>query len=322
MGGSVNNIIKFKTITSSKNLVIKNTIALKQKKARDYEKLFLIEGLRFVAEAFKAEALIDRIFVTEDFLVGPNSEVINRYISDMCQEPDIKNLNTKNLNIKNPDIQDSDIQDLDIQKSGIQKPGIYVVTDDIFMRMSDTQTPQGIIAVVKMQETDAADVMRKHDGFFLILESIQDPGNMGTIIRTGDAAGVSGIFLSRGCVDLYNPKVLRATMGSIFRVPCIKCDDITSIIGKLKENGIKVIAAHLKGAESYFNVDMRSGIAIIIGNEANGISENVSEKADLLVKIPIPGKAESLNASIAAALMMYEAVRQRSHGHQTQGFSD
>jgi len=280
------NILRGSTkITSSQNTIIKQTAALKQKKAREEEKLFLIEGLRFVEEAFKSNADIEKIFVTKEFIEGPNNAGF------------MENISMAFKSNKGDEIR--------------HKPEVYVVAENVFARMSDTETPQGIMAVVRMRNENADKVFAEKGGIFLILESIQDPGNMGTIIRTGDAAGVSGIFISKGCVDIYNPKVLRSTMGSIFHVPCIKCDDIISTISALKTSGIKVIAAHLKGEKSYFEVNMKDGAAIIIGNEANGISNSVAEAADMLVKIPMPGKAESLNASVAAALMVYEAVRQQ-----------
>lgn len=134
---------------------------------------------------------------------------------------------------------------------------------------------------------------------------------MGTIIRTADAAGFTGIIVSQGCVDVYNPKVLRSTMGSIFHIPLFFSDNLGETIQILKSKGTKIYAAHLKGTSNYFQLDMHNDTAIIIGNESKGISAEIAALADELVKIPMIGKAESLNASVAAALLMYESVRQR-----------
>lgn len=182
----------------------------------------------------------------------------------------------------------------------------YTVSERLYGKISDTVSPQGIMAVCRIEEQEFT--QEKDNPFYILLENIQDPGNMGTIIRTADAAGADGIFLSMGCVDIYNPKTVRSTMGSLFHLPIYRNMDLCKLI---KELDVNIIAAHLKGDKTPYDIDMTKGAAIIIGNEANGISDNLSKRADCLVKIPMPGKAESINASIAAAIMIYEAVRQR-----------
>ena len=182
----------------------------------------------------------------------------------------------------------------------------YTLSDSIYNQLSDTVNPQGIMAVCKIekrefQNTDEAPI-------YILLENIQDPGNMGTIIRTGDAAGASGIFISKGSVDIYNPKVLRSAMGSVFHLPIYTDCDLNTVIDRLN---VKTVAAHLKGNKTPYDVNMRDGIAVLIGNEGNGLSDELSSKADYLVKIPMPGKAESMNAAVAASIMIYEAVRQK-----------
>lgn len=132
---------------------------------------------------------------------------------------------------------------------------------------------------------------------------------MGTIIRTADAAGMTGVIVSKGCVDVYNPKVLRSTMGSIFHIPICQSQDIFETMDRMKKRGIKICAAHLEGSCDYFDLEYKNNIAIVIGNEANGISEEVKNFADILVRIPMPGRAESLNASVAAGILMYEILR-------------
>ena len=149
--------------------------------------------------------------------------------------------------------------------------------------------------------------------FLMILEDLQDPGNMGTILRTAEGAGVTGIILSKNCVDLYNPKVIRSTMGSIYRMPVMQAD-LLEILPVLKENKIQTYAAHLKGKNWYHEEDYTEGTAFLIGNEGNGLSDELSDSADCLIKIPMEGKVESLNAAMAAGILMYETARQRRTG--------
>ena len=145
----------------------------------------------------------------------------------------------------------------------------------------------------------------------LVLENIQDPGNLGTIFRTAEAAGATGIVLSKDCVDLYNPKVIRSTMGAIFRIPFIYTDDLIGTIDELKREGITVYAAHLKGENSYDMEDYKTACAFLIGNEGNGLPEETAACADRKILIPMEGGAESLNAAVASAVLMFEAGRQR-----------
>lgn len=188
---------------------------------------------------------------------------------------------------------------------------IYNMSDSLFEKISDTVNPQGIMAVCRIKEYKLSQAEYGENPFYVILENVMDPGNMGTIIRTADAAGVDGIFLSKGCVDIYNPKVIRATMGSVFHLPIYRNVNAIEVVKKLNDEGITTIAAHLKGSTTPYDVDLKKGCAIIIGNEANGLSDELSNEAERLVKIPMQGKAESMNAGIAAGILIYEAVRQR-----------
>ena len=192
-------------------------------------------------------------------------------------------------------------------------PGCEVVADSVFESVSDTRTPQGILCLVKQVPRDIHKVLELHKEapFFVILEDIQDPGNLGTIIRTAEGAGVDGIILSANCVDIYNPKTIRSTMGSVFRMPLVYAEDMNSTLGVLKENHIRTFAAHLSGKQNYDMEDYTSGTALLIGNEGNGLSDNLTAMADELVKIPMCGQVESLNAAMAAGILMYETARQR-----------
>ncbi len=186
-----------------------------------------------------------------------------------------------------------------------------VVSDSVFKKMSDTVTPQGILAVVKQKKSLVSDIINnrnKNKSCIVVLDRLQDPGNLGTIVRTGEGAGITGVIMSSDCADIYSPKVIRSTMGSIFRVPFAIVDDLPAAVEQLKKSGITTYAAHLKG-EIYNSGTIDNDCAFLIGNEARGLSDEVSSKADRLIKIPMAGKVESLNAAIATAILMYEAAR-------------
>lgn len=187
-----------------------------------------------------------------------------------------------------------------------------VVSDEVFNAMSDTQTPQGILALVRQFSYKIEDLQTKGSpAFLMILESIQDPGNLGTIIRAGEGAGVTGIIMDDATADIYNPKVIRSTMGSVCRVPFVYTNDLPGTLKNLKAQGIRLYAAHLGGRNNYEKEDYTVDTGFLIGNEGNGLTEETTALADALVKIPMMGKVESLNAAVAASILMFEAARQR-----------
>ena len=187
------------------------------------------------------------------------------------------------------------------------------VTDEVMHYMADTKTPQGVLAVAKQKKCTLEDILKKTktQKLLMILENIQDPGNLGTILRTAEGAGVNGILMSRDTVDIFNPKTIRSTMGSVYRVPFLYVEDICETVRKLKNKGISAYAAHLKGTGSYDEQDYTKGTAFLIGNEGNGLTDELADLADTYIRIPMYGKVESLNAAIASAVLMYEAQRQR-----------
>lgn len=191
------------------------------------------------------------------------------------------------------------------------------VSPEVFRRVSDTQTPQGILfvgeqLVYSFEELVARAVKRQKEGgkppLFLILEEIQDPGNLGTMLRTGEGAGVDGVIMSKGTADIYNPKTIRSTMGALYRVPFLYVDRLEEVMDLLREHEIPVYAAHLKGHQNFDELDYEEGGAFLIGNEGNGLRRETAEQADIWLKIPMEGKLESLNAAVAAALLMYQAA--------------
>ena len=186
-----------------------------------------------------------------------------------------------------------------------------IVAEQIFEYMSDTKTPQGILCVVRQKEYQIADLLKAEQPFLLVLENLQDPGNVGTIFRTAEGAGVDGIILSQNCVDVYNPKVVRGAMGSLSRVPFAHTGNWMEVVEQLKAAGVTTYAAHLGGTKMYDEGDYKKACAFLIGNEGSGLSGFLSNAADELIKIPLAGEVESLNAAIAAAVLMYEGARQR-----------
>ena len=191
---------------------------------------------------------------------------------------------------------------IELENKGIK---VYKTLNKIFSEMVDTENTQGILAVLEYKERDLVNNINQDDKFVLILDRIQDPGNMGTIIRTADSAGVDAVILLKGCVDIYNPKVIRSTMGSIFDMNIIHAtqDDAVNF---LKSNDFNIVSSYLQTDNYYHETTYDGKIALVIGNEANGINDELIAQSDKLVKIPIYGNAESLNAAISAAVLMYE----------------
>lgn len=193
----------------------------------------------------------------------------------------------------------------------VQKYSWEAVENGIFRQMCDTQTPQGILTVLRMPSYDLEEVLQTQAPLFMVLEDLQDPGNAGTIIRTGEGAGVNAVFLTKTSVDITNPKVIRATMGSIYRIPFFYVEDVVLLKQKLQNRGIRFFAAHLQGKNSYDQESYQEGCAFLIGNEGKGLTEQAANAADCLIRIPMCGQVESLNAAMAAGILMYEAARQR-----------
>lgn len=196
----------------------------------------------------------------------------------------------------------------------------YIVVQDSEMKqMSDTVSPQGILVVARQRRVKGIKAMCRDvkAPFFLILETIQDPGNLGTIIRMSEAAGVAGVIMNRETVDVYSPKVVRSTMGALLRVPFAVVDDVVKAAADISEGvytdgeRVKLYAARLDGAVDYASVDYTGASAVMIGNEAHGLSDELSECADRNIIIPMCGHTESLNAAVAASVISFEAYRQR-----------
>lgn len=267
-----------KYISAKDNPSIKAVKSLETKKARDKSGLFVVEGFRVIQElAESMPELINEIFVSQAFADAHEKELSNF--------------------------------------EHTQRIRVTCVADSIFKKLCNTETPQGILATVRKFKHELTELLET-GRTVVVLENISDPGNLGTIIRTVDAVGAAGIVLAGNCTDLYNPKVVRSTMGSLMRVPVchISGDDyIDELSIAMKSANYEMYAAHLQGAVDCFETEFSSKCVLLMGNEANGLTDELTAKADKCIKIPIEGKAESLNLGIATGVLLYEAYRKNKY---------
>lgn len=261
-------------ISSAENAVIKHIKQLSRRKYRDKHKEYMIEGVRILCDALENKQKIKyAVFCDALYRAADGENLLNQ-----------------------------------LAEQGVK---VYRTTEKLYGEIAETESPQGIMAILPRKEIGLEQLTKKKGSFFIVIDQVQDPGNLGTIIRTADSAGVDAILLTKGCVDLYNPKTIRATMGSIFHLPILMLEDSQEGISFLKNNQIKILTTSLNAVSYHYEIDYQQNVAIVVGNEANGVSYTWMDSADVLIKIPIQGKAESLNVSVAASIVLYEAVRQR-----------
>ena len=263
-------------ITSSSNQLVKHVRLLHKKKVRWETKNFFVEGLRSVEQSIISHADIKYVLYSDSLF------------------------ETKGGN------------DL-FKKISIKYKKVYKITDKLLKEICDTQNPQGIIAVVGFDNKTLIEALKEKGNFLVLLDRVQDPGNMGTIIRTADALGANGILVTSGCVDPYNPKTIRATMGSVFHIPLVHFESSDEALSILKSKSIGIISTGLLSSRPCYEIDFTKDFVLVIGNEASGVSEDILASSDSIVKIPMTGRAESLNAAIASGIVMYEASRQRQN---------
>ena len=254
-------------ISSKDNEFIKHVKKLKDKKYRDMNQEFVIEGIKLIREAIEENADIKQIIICDNCL---NSDVIPKKL--MYE---------------------------------IAKYECVYVTEKIFRTITDVNTPQGLLAIIGRNSTEN-EINYNHD-IIVALDDIQDPGNLGTILRTVDSIGLNQILVSKGTADCYNPKVVRSTMGAIFRIKIIECDNLEKTLQEARNHQYKVIVTSLQTENSVYD----NKKVVVIGNEANGVSAEIQNLADEKIKIPMLGKTESLNASVATGIVLYEYVRQK-----------
>lgn len=290
-------------ITSTGNKLIREVRDLEKKaRARRESGLFIAEGERLCSEI--PVAYIERIFVADDY-DGRLPEFAGEVSHDAQNAKTRAEAGANAAQASSHPLQPSDISG-QRNHAPQRAPKIFQVPRELMEHMSDTKNSQGILAVVRQKK-----YTELPGDFFLILDTLQDPGNMGTIFRTAEAAGVDGILMNRDCVDVYSPKVVRATMGAMFRMPFIVSDDLPAEIRRMKSEGVQVYAAHLRGTKNHWDFDYRQPTAFMIGNEGNGLQDAIADLADTYLRIPMMGHTESLNAGVAASVLMYETLRQR-----------
>ncbi len=261
-------------ITSHLNPLIKETLRIKTKHAIYRHEAFLIEGPHLVEMALLSKnAAIKKIFFTPEFAHGKDGQSLLRLVDK------------------------SDAHFIE-------------TTENILSRLSDTESPQGIVAAVSYKRIGLKEIVFRGTPFLVICDEIQDPGNLGTIIRTSDAAGADAVIIMPNTCDPFMPKALRSTAGSIFNVPVVY-SDMSELSGYCETRGIDLYVADMRSNLSVYDADLKKPLAVVFGNEARGASETLRKKAKQSIMIPIVGKAESLNVAMAASICLYETVRQR-----------
>lgn len=258
------------TITSKDNELIKHIRKLKDKKYRDESNEYIVEGVKLVEEAVKENAKIKQIIVCED--TTRTYEIPTHIMLEIARYECIS------------------------------------VSDKIFNIITQVTNPQGIMAIIEKNAQDAQ--IDYTQDIIVVLDDVQDPGNLGTILRTVDSIGLNQIIVSKGTVDAFNSKVVRSTMGAIFRIKIIEVENLAQAIKEMRKHHFKLMVTSLQTKNSIYDIDFNKKI-IVIGNEANGVSKEIQDMADEKAKIPMLGRTESLNASVAAGVVMYEYVRQK-----------
>jgi TrmH family RNA methyltransferase len=258
------------TITSKDNELIKHIRKLKDKKYRDESNEYLVEGVKLVEEAVKENAKIKQIIVCED--TTRTYEIPTHIMLEIARYECIS------------------------------------VSNKIFNIITQVTNPQGIMAIIEKNAQDAQ--IDYTQDIIVVLDDVQDPGNLGTILRTVDSIGLNQIIVSKGTADAFNSKVVRSTMGAIFRIKIIEVENLAQAIKEMRKHHFKLMVTSLQTKNSIYDIDFNKKI-IVIGNEANGVSKEIQDMADEKAKIPMLGRTESLNASVAAGVVMYEYVRQK-----------
>jgi TrmH family RNA methyltransferase len=323
-------------ISSKDNQTIKEIKKLKESKYR--KEKFIVEGFKMLQEAVNEGADIEIVVVktgNKELLENVNKllgrlnqgyETGNELIRRLNQNNEAKNEPMKNQEKKN---------ELLAYRYGKRLPRIIEVTENVFMQLTDVKTPQGVLAVIRKNvEDNVSDFEDENENkndalkdgvnsrkidclskintgadYILAVDGVQDPGNLGTIIRTADSANLKQILVSKDTVDAYSPKVIRSTMGSIYRVKIVECENLADVLNELKKHKFQIVSTSLDTENSIYDIDYRKKV-VVIGNEGNGVSKKIQDLSDYKVKIPMLGKTESLNASVATGIMIYEYVRQ------------
>ncbi len=258
-------------IRSTDNPKIKFWYQLRSKKGRDNNSLFIIEGIKLIEEAVKSGQIFEDIIIEEN----------------------------KNF----------PYHMLDLINESNESITTTFVAEHVMKKLSDTEKPQGVLAIIKKNKPSVQSLFLQGKNCVLLVDQIQDPGNLGTIIRSADATGVDAIFLGKGTVELFNAKVVRSAMGSMFHLPIIE-GDLDELIPMLQGSDYLIVGTSPYAEESFYDIDLKKKVAVLIGNEAKGLHKNRIEQVDKMVNIPIIGDAESLNVAMATTVVLYERIRQ------------
>ena len=264
---------RFMELTSLKNPKVKHAYALRDRRERDREGVTLLEGYRELTRAHAAGIRIVETFYCREMFVGENNDSL-----------------------------------LDTLKNA--GSDIYECSADVLRKLAYRERPEGLIAVAEMRHRGLADIPAKKDGLYLVAETIEKPGNLGSILRSADAVGATAVIVCNRQTDVFNPNVIRASTGAIFSMPLAECTS-EEALKWLKELGIKTLAATPHTELYHTDVDMKQGVAIVVGAEQYGLSDFWMKSADLQVLIPMLGRMDSLNVATAATILLYEAARQR-----------
>lgn len=285
-----------KKINSKDNRIYKDCRRLLQKKYRDKEGRYLVEGFNLLAEV--PADLLEHVFLREGVLQELESAAGECPMSGARMNPD------DHVHDGNP------VRNLSTIMTLMKEAVCCELTAELFDSLTATVTSQGVIAAVKKRSYDMDRLKKICKGNIVVLDRLQDPGNIGTVIRTCEGAGFDACIVLKGTGDIYSPKTLRAGAGSVFRVPIIQVENNRDIRELADSLGKKLIVTSLDADDYYYEYDLPRGVALVIGNEGNGVSNELCQMADIKLRIPMDGKLESLNASVAAGILMYEIKRQ------------
>ena len=270
-------------ITSGQNPKVKEVLALQQKSAERRQRgLFVVEGKREVMHCVEMGMKVERLFVCAEML---GEEDCGSVAACLGKVGEMK----------------------ETGKEGIE---VVEVTRGVYEKMAYRGGTEGVIAVVKERRMALEDLSLGESPLVVVVERVEKPGNLGAILRSADAAGVDAVVVCDALTDLWNPNLIRSSLGAVFTVPCVVCGS-EECIAFLKERGIRILTAQLQDSNLYYDVDMRDGVAIVMGTESTGLTTRWREVADAHIRIPMLGRVDSLNVSVSTAVLLYEAVRQR-----------
>jgi TrmH family RNA methyltransferase len=293
-------------ITSAKNPKFKNLLLLQEKsKARREQGLFVVEGRRELEHCLEAGYNVHTIFVCPEIAGAETEEVV--YSKPMATLGHVRGRGPLRSSGRGRSEAETV---LNRQTSGVGAPAIVEIPPELYKKAAYREGTEGIIAEVEVKELRLDDLALPENPLIVVLEAVEKPGNLGAILRSADAAGADAVIVCDPLTDLYNPNLIRASIGAIFTVPTVAASS-EEVIPWLKAKGIQILTAQLQDSSLYYDTDMSRGTAIVMGTESTGLSGKWREAADAHIRIPMLGRLDSLNVSVSAAILLFEAVRQR-----------